>query len=251
MLNAAGYDSLTSTDHTSIGDVSVGLSLQLLNTYGDTSAAAANRFRFRLAANGTFRFPTGQLGDGNRLFDLATGYHQLGVAGALATDMQLRRWLSATATASYTAQLGNSPVVRVPTTANVVYPLLPPLAGTYSAGNVLALSVIPRIRLAGYLALTGQYSLVRTGADRYTLTQLPVDTAGALPAPAAPFGVDAWTAQQIGVGFTFSAVVGPSRHPGGIPFEASYSHLETIAGSGGPLNKTFRDQVELRIYWKP
>jgi hypothetical protein len=251
LLNAAGYDSLTSTDHTSIGDVSVGLSVQLLNTYGDTSAAAANRFRFRVAANGTFRVPTGQLGDGNRLFDLSTGYHQLGIAGALATDMQFHRRLSATATASYTAQLGNSPVVRVPATENAVYPLLPPVAGTYSAGNVFALSVVPRIRLAGYLAVTGQYSLLHTDADRYTITMLPPDTAGALPPPTAPFGLGSWTAQQIGVGFTYSSIIGPSRHPGGIPFEVSYLHLETLTGTGGPLNKTFRDQIELRIYWKP
>lgn len=251
LLNAAGYDSLRSTDHSSIGDVSVGASVLLLNTYGDTSAAAANRLRMRVAANGTFRLPTGQLANGNQLFDVATGYHQPGVSAALATDLQLRKWLSATATGSYTAQFGSSPVVRVPATENAIYPLLPALSGTYSAGNVLALSVVPRVRLAGYLAITGQYSLVRTGADHYTLTQLPADTAGALPAPTAPFGLDSWTAQQIGLGFTYSSIIGPSRHPGGIPFEASYSHLETITGNGGPLNKTFRDQVELKFYWKP
>ncbi len=99
--------------------------------------------------------------------------------------------------------------------------------------------------------MTGQYSVVHTGADQYTLTQAPADTAGALPPPAAPFGIDAWTAQQIGLGFTYSSIVEPDRHPGRIPFEVSYQHLETIAGSGGPLNKTFRDQVQLKIYWKP
>src|SRR5262249_68970 len=33
LFRAAGYDTLTSVDHTSIGDVSVGMSIQLLNTY--------------------------------------------------------------------------------------------------------------------------------------------------------------------------------------------------------------------------
>jgi hypothetical protein len=95
--------------------------------------------------------------------------------------------------------------------------------------------------------LTGQYSLIHTGADDYTMAAAPPGVI----TPTAPFGVASWTAQQVGVGFSYAAIVGPSRHPGGIPFETTFSHIETITGSGGPLNKTFRDQVELRIYWKP
>jgi hypothetical protein len=34
-----------------------------------------------------------------------------------------------------------------------------------------------------------------------------------------------------------------------LPFEASFSHLETISASGGPVAKTFRDQIELRVYF--
>ena len=245
LLKAAGYDSLTSTDHSSIGDISLGMSVELVNTYGDTTAAAANRTRFRLAANGTLRIGTGQLGNPNRPFDLSTGYGQSGVVGSVATDIQFRRRVSATATASYTAQLGTVDVARVPGTSNAIYPLTVAVPGTYSAGNVLAVSVVPRYRLAGYFAVTGQYSMVHSDADRYTIAATP---AGVI-IPPAPFGVASWTAQQVGVGFTYSSIVGPSRGPGGIPFETTYSHLETIAGNGGPLNKTFRDQIELRVYW--
>jgi hypothetical protein len=247
LFRTAGYDSLTSTDHTSIGDVTLGVSYQFLNTYGDTSAAAANATRWRLAANGAWRFPTGQPGNRNQLFDLATGYGENGVIASVAADVQFRRRVSATATASYTMQLGSVAVERVPDVANAVYPLAPAVPGTYTPGNVLAISVVPRYRLAGFWALTGQYSFIRTGADTYSIPVLAQGQMGPTP----PFGVASWTAQQIGVGFTYSTIVGPNRWPGRIPFETTYSHIETITGNGGPLNKTFRDQVELRVYWKP
>jgi hypothetical protein len=246
LIEAAGYDSLTSANHTSIGDISLGASVQLVNTFGDTSAAGAHVPHFRLAANGTFRIGTGQPANPNKVFDLATGYGQNGVIGSIAADVQVSR-VSATATASYTAQLGSISVARVPGTANVLYPLTIAIPGTYSPGNVLAVSVVPRYRLAGYFALTGQYSLVQTGADRYTMATVP--TGVIVPTP--PFGVASWTAQQVGVGFTYSTIVRANRAPGGIPFETSFTHLETLTGTGGPLNKAFRDQVELRIYWNP
>ena len=105
--------------------------------------------------------------------------------------------------------------------------------------------MIPRIRLAGYFALTGEYSMVRTEADKYTLLLAPSDTT--VP-PTAPFGIAAATAQQIGFGFSYSTIVGPNRFPGAIPFEVSFTHLETLAGSGGPVNKTSRDRIELKVY---
>jgi hypothetical protein len=88
---------------------------------------------------------------------------------------------------------------------------------------------------------------MHVGADTYTVPVLPTGAVGPTP----PFGVASWNAQQLGVGFTYSSIVGPGRWPGRIPFETTYSHIETITGSGGPLNKTFRDQIELRLYWRP
>jgi hypothetical protein len=101
------------------------------------------------------------------------------------------------------------------------------------------------MRIAGYFALTGQYSIVRTGADQYTLA----DSASSGATSLTGLGASAATAQQIGFGLTYSTVVGRDRGPGRLPFEASFSHLETIAASGGPVAKTFRDQIELRVFF--
>ncbi len=46
-------------------------------------------------------------------------------------------------------------------------PSTDPVPGTYSAGNVASISIIPRWRLAGYFVIDGQYTLTNIGADQY------------------------------------------------------------------------------------
>lgn len=248
LLASLGRDSLQSPDRTSIGDISVGATYQVVNTFGDTTPNRGTRYR--LAVNGTFRIATGQPANSNRFFDNGTGDGQSGVEVSGAGDIQLAGRLSASATASYTAQLGSVDVARIPFAANGVLPLDLPIAGTYSAGNVLALSIAPRYRVAGYFSLNGQYSMIRTGADQYSGTPyIPTgDPALQNSVPPPPPGLAAATAQQVGFGFSYSTIVGPARGPGALPFEVAFSHLETMAGSGGPVRKTFRDQIELRVF---
>jgi hypothetical protein len=166
--------------------------------------------------------------------------------------VQINGRVSATAIGSYTLQLGSVDLDRVPSTGYLAYPLGAPIAGTFSAGNVLALSVIPRLRLSGYFALNGRYSILRIGADQYSLGPLPPTTTDPLTVvlPTAPYGTAAATAQQVGIGFSYSTVIGPDANPGRIPFEVTFNHLETIAANGGPVVKSFRDQVELRVYFR-
>jgi hypothetical protein len=247
LLTALGHDTLGSIDRSSIGDVSVGATFQLLNSYGDTTGANDRTRRYRVAVNGAFRFGTGEPASRcgpapapprNRLFDQSTGYGQPGVELGAAGDMRVGR-LAATALGAYTLQLGTIDVARVANAENSLLPLLaaPPARSTYSAGNVLTLAVIPRFTISRYLAVNGEYQLVRTGADQY----------GGVPSGALS-GLSAGTAQQIGFGFSYSTVASTNRGPGAVPVEVTFSHLETIAGSGGPVPKTFRDQLELRLY---
>jgi len=248
LLNSMGRDSLQSTDRTSIGDISIGATYQLANTFGDTTRAARSGTRYRVALNGTLRLGTGEPASRQRLLDVSTGYGQHGIEVGGAADVQFGEKYSATATGSYTLQLGTVDVTRLANPGNALLPLdISPLnfGGTYSAGNVAALSIVPRMRIAGYFALTGQYSIVRTGADQYTLA----DSASSGATSLTGLGASAATAQQIGFGLTYSTVVGRDRGPGRLPFEASFSHLETIAASGGPVAKTFRDQIELRVFF--
>jgi hypothetical protein len=248
ILAGFAHDSIQSNDRSGIGDISVGATYQLANTFGDTSFAGRDGRRYRLALNGTFRIGTGEPANRNRFFDNGTGYGQHGVTGAVAADIQLNRRIVASLAGSYTHQLGTVDVNRVPNVANAAFPLGGPTAGTYSAGDVMTLAFVPRYRLSGYFSINGQYSLVRSGADTYTLAAAAASDTITRLAPVAPYGAASGMAQQLGFGFSYSTVVGPDRGPGRLPFEVSFSHLETIAGSGGPIVKTFRDQLQLRIF---
>src|SRR5262249_11299928 len=85
-------DSLASVSRTSIGDVSLGATLQLFNTFGDTIAGT----RARLAVHGEFRFGTGEPANRNKTFDVATGYGQPGVEVGAAGDVLLGSHIAAT-----------------------------------------------------------------------------------------------------------------------------------------------------------
>ena len=248
LLRGAGRDTIALVDRSSIGDISVGATYQLVNTFSDSMSRAG----YRVAVNGAFRIGTGQPANRNRLFDVGTGYGQNGVEVGAAADAQFGRRLSATALGSYTLQLGSVVVARVPTTGNAALPLTAPAPGTYSAGNVLLASIKPRLRIAGFLSVDGQYTLTHIAADRYTLGPAVTDSSGDVisVAPAPPFGIATATTLHVGYGFEYSTISTGDARPLRLPFELSFSHLETIAASGGPIPKTFRDQVALRIYFR-
>ncbi|HTI62960.1 MAG TPA: hypothetical protein VL524_05580 [Gemmatimonadaceae bacterium] len=247
LLTAAGRDTIAPIDRSSIGDISIGATYQLVNTFSDSMSTRG----YRLALNGTFRLGTGEPADRNRLFDVGTGYGQNGVEIGAAADVQLGRRFSGTALASYALQLGTVNVGRVPTTANALLPLTSPTPGTFSAGNVLQATVKPRIRIAGFLAIHGLYTLTHVAADQYTLGPAVTDSSGNVlsVAPAAPFGLAAATTHQLGFGFSYSTIASGDARPIRLPFELSFNHLETIAASGGPVPKTFRDQLSVRVYF--
>jgi hypothetical protein len=236
LMTSFGRDTLQTTNRTSIGDVSIGATYQLVNTFGDTLANGRN---YRLAVNGTYRFGTGEPADRNRFFDIGTGYGQPGVVGTAAADVQFGR-LVASVVGSYTLQLGSVDVGAVPNPGNAFFPLGPAVPGSYSAGNVISLSLTPRYRVSGAFSVDGGYTLLHVGADQYSGAGV---TVGA--------GLPATTAQQVGFGFTYSSLVAGDRAPGRLPFEVTFSHLETLAASGGSMPKDFRDQVELRVYYHP
>ncbi len=251
LLAHAGYDTLGIADHSSIGDISIGATVQLINTYGDSAAAEAGATMFRFSVNGTGRIGTGQPANRNRLFDNATGFGQPGAIVGAAADLRFHRRFTLSALGSYTANFGSVDIARVPNFENAIFPITGPVSGTYSAGNIIMASLTPRIELARYFAFSGEYQLVHVAADKYTATPVVADTTNTLAFPASfsgPPGFGAVTAQQIGFGFGYSTVSSSDRGHGRIPFEVTFKHLETIAASGGSTPKTSQDQLTLKIF---
>jgi len=252
LLVAAGYDTLQSPDHTSIGDITIGATLQLTNTFSDSNITPG--FHHRVAVNVAGRLGTGQPANRSRLFDNATGYGQPGLILGAAADLAFGTHWLVSGLGSYTAQFGNVAVSRVANAGNVIFPLTAASGGAYSAGNVLTLTALPRYRIAGFFSANALYSVTRVGADVYTApAQGPppptVSLVSTTPAVGtAPFGAAAATMQQVGFGFSYSTQM--LATPGRIPFEVSFRHVETLNATGGPAPKTFEDQLSLSVYFR-
>jgi len=234
LLMSAGYDSLNLVDRTSIGDVSLGATMQLINSLTDSAATHG----YRVSVSGSYRFATGQPGSRNTLFDVPTGYGQPGVQIGGAADAVFNRRYSATAVGSYTKQIGSIDVVRVPNEANAVFPLASPSPGTFSAGDVLWLWLAPRMRITGFLTVNAQYMLTHVGAEQYSPSSNGNGVAGA----------GSSTSQALGFGFAYSTVGMGGPMGRALPVELTFSHLETIIGSGGPVAKAWREQIGLRAF---
>jgi hypothetical protein len=250
LLGAAGYDSLASTDRSGFGDISIGASYQLANSFSGRDSVVRG-LHYRVAVNATARIGTGQPAQTNRLFDNATGYGQPGVIVGGAVDLQVTPRVYANVVGSFTKQLGTIAVNRIQNAENSALPFTTQTPGTYSAGDVVSVSITPRYRLGGYLSFDGNYTLTRVGADSYSFTgTASTDEGGGTVSPVAPYGLAATTAHQVGFGFSYSTLVGNDRGPGRIPYEASFRHVETIAAGGGPARKIFEDRLQLRVFFR-
>ena len=100
LLKDVGRDTIGSTDHSSIGDISVGASVNLLNSFGDTTGTSFFHPQYRFTVNGTFRIGTGQPANRDRAFDVATGYGQNGITAGAALDLRFGNLLSGSAIGS-------------------------------------------------------------------------------------------------------------------------------------------------------
>jgi hypothetical protein len=158
---------------------------------------------------------------------------QIGAAG----DAVFSRRYSGTVVGSFTKQIGTVDVARVPNLENAVFPLSEPVPGTYSAGDVLWLSVLPRVTISGYLTINAQYMVTHVGPDQYTTTSNGNGVAG----------IASSTSHVVGFGFAYSTVGVGGPMGRALPVELTFSHLETIAG-GGPVPKAMREQIGVRAF---
>jgi hypothetical protein len=114
-----------------------------------------------------------------------------------------------------------------------------PVSGTWREGNAIQVDAMPRFLLTDYFTIHGAYTMRHQAASSYTS-----------PDVNEPPLFQASTEQRVGLGFGYSTVARYARSVATFPFEVFYTHLETIAATGGLTPKYRRDQIEFRIYYR-
>ena len=229
------YDSLGSPDRISIGDVEVSAAFKLLDGFGDTTGNVA----LRGALRGVLRFGTGFPSFGAVPFEVGTGTRQTSADAAGVVDVRLTRRFMTTLAGQYTAYFNTANVLRLPNSDYALFPLEVPRPGTWREGNSVQVEATPRLLLSDFFTFHGAYVLRHQAAPEYVATD-------GTPPPI----FDATTEQRVGLGFAYSTVARYVRGRASVPFEIFFTHLETIAASGGLTPKYRRDQIEFRIYYR-
>jgi hypothetical protein len=239
-----GLDSIATTDRIGFGDIELRARVLLLD-HGQRDTLPMRGVAYRLAVGGIVRFATSRPDSANDLLDIATG-DGAGVEVRTALDVSAGRvgatiagrFAKSSARTQKVALAGN-PIGGFP------YPVFGEVSRT--AGDVFGLDVTPRFFVGDWLAFEGLFGFERTGAATITgSTESPCSACVALASSVLPAEV---TVQRVGAGIRYSTVDSFLRGRAKYPVEVSYRHLETITGDEG-APKLFRDQIQLRIYYR-
>jgi hypothetical protein len=237
-------DSLATTERINIGDVEVRARVLLID-HTQRDSLPTRGPQVRLAVGGIFRFNTSRPDTSRNLTDIGTGEGG-GAEVRSALDVMAGR-VGATIAARYAKSFAREVEVALVGFPTGGFPY--PAFGTVSrtAGDVFGLDVTPRVFVGDWLAFEGQYGMERTGAPTFSGAEESPCSACVATASSI-FPTDA-TVQRVGFGVRYSTVDSFLRGRARYPVEVSYRHLETITGDVGAL-KLFRDQLQLRIYYR-
>jgi hypothetical protein len=236
-------DSIATTERIGLGDVELRARVLLLD-HSQRDTLPMRGARYRLAVGGIVRFATSRPDSSRDLLDIGTG-EGAGTEVRTALDVAAGR-VGATIAARFARSFART--VEVPLVGYPVGGFPYPEFGEVSrkAGDVFGLDVTPRFFFGDWLAFEGRFGMERTGAPTFSGTESPCSACVVLANSVLPTET---TVRLLGGGVRYSTVDSFLRGRARYPIEVSYRHLETIGGDAG-APKAFRDQLEMRIYYR-
>jgi hypothetical protein len=252
LFGVNGKPLATSVTH-GLGNVEVGMKVNLFDSFrgNDSARFAPAGFNWRQSIGGIYRLGAGSQPAPGDFTAVAAGDHQRSYQLRSFTDLLYGPHFWISLVGSYTSQMADQIVLRIPQTPTQV------ILASYrqetvqrKIGDVLDIQVNPRWQLNDYLALSGQYYYRHKSSDAYTGTFQATDLAGnALTLDASVLGLYTEASEhRFGIGATYSTVAPVAKKKSGLPFDISYFHYETTLGSLGRVPKISVDQVTMRVY---
>ena len=235
-----------------IGDVEVGATFQLWDSFRGDAARATDPQGpgLRASVGALVRLGTGTRDLAENALDIGTGDGQTDVELRAAADIFTGRRFWTTVAARWGRQLEDELEVRVPSfEGQVLVPAANLRTVQRDLGDYLVLDVSPRYAFSDFLAVGAHYSYRRKEEDAYTLTGEDPSSAP-LALSALAFGSEGYE-HRAGIGFALSTVRGFARGLVGVPIDVSYQHSRSIAGGGAQTSAATRDEVLIRVYLQP
>ena len=245
-----GLDPLQTVERTHIGDAELTAKVKLFDTFAmrGQSRFEPSGVNARLSIAGGYRFPTGALSSANALTDIGSGTHVGAVLLRGYADLSLGRhfWISGIGrfakAASDSLSIRFAPGVAFPSVSSIV-------GVSRQTGNLAEFDVLPRWVFNDFVSIGGEYLYRHKPADQFTSGGVNQFTSGGVAVQGLSAGTE-FTEQRVGAGIVFSNAHAVSLGKSSIPFDVSYLHTETIAGTGGAVPKLIAEQILIRLYFR-
>ena len=248
-------DTLGTVERVHLGDIELSAKMMVWGEAYDDTSAVQQGFRTRLAVGAAYRLPTGSKMDPSQLADIATGTHEaaLGARGYL--DVLSGKHFWASVVARYWKSLGSDVDMRVTDYPDQPYPLAARTATVHrTLGNLIELEAIPRWSINDFVSVSGQYEFRHQAASQYSgaVFSYAPDSATTDSVTVDPSSLSIGTGfseHRAGLGLAFSNLHAYAHGDARIPFEVSYTHFQTVSGSGYVERQT-NDQISFRLYYR-
>ncbi len=257
-LIGLGFDTLQTINTTGIGDIDIGATALIIDTFhgNDSARMHPTGFNYRVAGTLGVRIGTGQPISADELAGVGTGTGSNAIKLDASSDLLFGRHWWASLALRTTFPLTDQISARIPLGLGEEFaPEFTRQMVSRTLGHTIDFEIDPRYTLNEYFAFTAQYRLVETSLSHYAGV-FTVDSAvtgfGKVTLNANTLDAGTATTSQLwGIGVTFSTVASTLKSPRRLPLDVSYAHYQTFAGwagAGGMLPRTGTDVIQIRVY---
>ena len=248
-------DPLQSVTRSHVGDIDVGAKFSVFDTFGGSAEArmSPKGLNFRAAIGGMFRFPSGQIESPDNFIDIGTGRGAKAIEGRLFSDILLGSHFWESFIVRYNHPFSDTQTMRILDLPNEeLAPYYRRQSVNRQLGSAFEFETAPRIVVNDFFAVSAWYMYRHKQHDNYSGTfTIPAATTGFADITIDAATLDLETEQtehRFGGGISYSNLYSFDQGKAKIPFEVTYLHWQTMAGSGGNQPKFFTDQIQLRLY---
>lgn len=229
----------TSSKRTGIGDIEAGAVYTFIDHWNADAARGV-----RLAAIGTFRFPTGEVALPTDPFGISLGGGTPAIGTGIALDLGGGTF-GARISGAYLLQMSGDFTRRF---GSSLLPGTPTADVTVDPGDQLRLGIAPYLRIARALGVVGSATWLTQGDDDVQYATA-ADSVPGVPASLLAEGTGA-SRLLLSIGLTYSSSGQRADGTSGIPLDAGWRWETTVASSGGIATKWSAIVFFARVYAK-